>query len=685
MNATAIETGASSVDAASFIATLFPPDQLGDSVVCIARNLDTGWTHRAWPTSTEGSSYFCVSTVAPGRRGIVSRTKAALRHALVFAIDDVGTKARPPDLEPTYKLTTSIKDGIENQQWGYRLAQPFDVSTEAGADYFDRCLRAAADAGINDPGCRGANRVMRVPGSLHASGHIATITHWAPGRVWSLPQLMEELGLDPDAIEPAAELPAASDKRLDDPIWGWLREKGFATGRFNGDFAQVQCPWSDEHTDGRTESGFSPLDYGRAGRQWVCMHGHCRARTTADFVAWARSQGAPTADFTISPEAKKIIDDLMARPESKNSFFRAGAATVGPASAEPGPVELDWRSLPEQPPDPDFVIPAWLPNQAVTLLAAHGGTGKSYLSLLLGLCIATGRNPFSPEPVDRARVLVYSAEDDSRILQGRLRRYMTRLGINTDQLEGWLAVLDATQSDNVLFASGRDGIGRTTERYAWLKNQIAERAVDVLIVDNLSDVYGGNEIARAEVRAFMSAMKGLAPCTLLLAHVDAASSLAEPGSGKGYSGSTAWNNSARNRWHMYRDKDDAVIIEAAKSNYGPTGARATLRWSDGVFAVTSVQARKATAEESAAVLLRLVRDAIEAGVQVSPSPQSRSSVFNTIKDDAAFPAGLTSRDVAREVARWRTAGLVSIVPVKTDARKTKEVIKITAAGMAACG
>ncbi len=517
---------------------------------------------------------------------------------------------------------------------------------------------------------------------LNFSHRSATVTHWAPQRAWALQDLMEALGINPDALEPAGELPAASDKRLDeidDPLLSWLEATGLTTGKVSGDFVEIACPWGGTHSDGNLTAGYSPEGFGRQGRQFRCLHAHCAERSTSDFTAWAYSQGAPRG-IVVPPDLRDFFAHFMLNPLAEPNFFTTAAP------AEPGhPIELDWRTLPEQPPEPDFVIPAWLPNQAVTLLAAHGGTGKSFLSVLIGLCIATGRNPFGGEPVDRRRVLLYSAEDDSRILQGRLRRYMSRLGISTDQLEGWLAVLDATRSDNVLFASGRDGIGRTTERYAWLKDQIAERAVDVLIIDNVSDIFGGNEIARAEVRAFMSAMKGLAPCTLLLAHVDAASSLAEPGSGKGYSGSTAWNNSARNRWHMYRDRSDDVICEVAKSNYGPTGARATLHWSDGVFTVLSTRAKKATAEESAAVMLRLVRDAIEAGMQVSPSPQSRASVFNTIKDDAAFPAGLTSRDVAREVGRWRTTGLITVETLKTEARKTKEVIKITAVGVAECG
>lgn len=345
------------------------------------------------------------------------------------------------------------------------------------------------------------------------------------------------------------------------------------------------------------------------------------------------------------------------------------------------PEPLDWSTLPEQPPEVPFVVPGWLPAGVVTLLAAHGGTGKSYLSIYIAICLATGRHPFDAGvEIERVRVILYSAEDGALVLQNRIVRYLQMMGVNRSDLNGWLEVLDATNSDNVLFE--QQGV---THRFAWLRERSHRTGAQVLIFDNASDGFSGNEIDRAQVRQFMSALRQVAPTVLLLAHVDAASSMADMADAKGYSGSTGWHNSARSRWFMARDKKtDEIILAQPKVNYARAGAQVIICWDDvhGVFRVmeTLQQARKA--EDYRGILLGLLAAAIDAGADVRPQPNSPDSAFKVLHLMQGFPPRLTQAEVNREVSAWLTSHLVKREKFTRANRHQAERLVLTDAGRA---
>ena len=297
----------------SFISTIFPPDLLlPDEKVCIAHpnsfvSRETGervdyyrqMNWRGGPLVLNTAWYFCVSTVVAQRRRQIKKRLEDVRTAFVLVVDDVGTKSQAPTVEPSYVLETS--DG--NFQWGY-LLEPFDVSTPDGAAYYDQCLMSLAAAGFNDPGFRSANRLARLPGSLHKSEFVARITRWRPDRVWDLAALVKDFGvpLVPVARRHGiglARAPGFVDRLADvrDPLSHWLMQdrSGMVLG-YNSDFVFIECPWRNGHTDGRqgpTATGFSPYGYGKyRDRGFRCLHGHCAGYSIRHFEEWARSQGA---------------------------------------------------------------------------------------------------------------------------------------------------------------------------------------------------------------------------------------------------------------------------------------------------------------------------------------------------------------------------------------------------------
>ena len=249
---------------------------------------------------------------------------------------------------------------------------------------------------------------------------------------------------------------------------------------------------------------------------------------------------------------------------------------------------LDLASLAKwKPVPPQWLIERWLPAGAVTLFAGHGGSGKSFIALVAAVCLAAGIAFYGIPIPRRFRVFFYSCEDAHDVLHWRLATICAALGVDMSALDGWLLIYDAVGCDNVMFTSNLDVHERTTARYRWLQQSVVESGAEVVILDNASDVYDGNEIVRAQVRQFIGTLAALvrerAGAALLLAHVDKQTAKASATS-EGYSGSTAWNNTVRSRWYL-RDgeEQDSRILARQKANYTGTGddALIALRWDDG--------------------------------------------------------------------------------------------------------
>ena len=133
-----------------------------------------------------------------------------------------------------------------------------------------------------------------------------------------------------------------------------------------------------------------------------------------------------------------------------------------------------------------------------------------------------------------------------------------------------------------------------TELFNELLDALKDFEPDLVILDTAADVFGGNENVRSEVRRFVADCCGqiareTGAAVVLCAHP----SQAGLSTGRGHSGSTAWQNTMRNRLYLRRDlTDDGSIVdpdvrflEVVKSNYGPVGKSIQLRWQDGVLAV----------------------------------------------------------------------------------------------------
>lgn len=343
-----------------------------------------------------------------------------------------------------------------------------------------------------------------------------------------------------------------------------------------------------------------------------------------------------------------------------------------------------------EPVAPAYWWEGYLPAGVLTLLGAHGGTGKSFIALMLAVCIALGL-PMFGIPTRRGRVLYFSGEDSGDVVRHRLKWICAALGVDPATLEGWLHILDATAGEPVLFhevAEGGRRRGATTPSYDALKGYIGANSIDVLMIDNASDALDASENDRARVRAFVRALVQLvqaqAGAVLLLAHVDKGTSRGDRGGTEAYSGSTAWHNSARSRLYLSRDRDGMLLLEHHKNTHGAMLEPLRLVWPKGGIpqvdapACGFVQVIEDRAEGKA--LLKLLHAYYLRGEFVATDTRSRYHAAKVLGEEPTYPKRRRPAEVFEMLRDAERRQLVQRETYKDRNRKEHERWALTPSG-----
>jgi len=213
-----------------------------------------------------------------------------------------------------------------------------------------------------------------------------------------------------------------------------------------------------------------------------------------------------------------------------------------------------------------------IPRRNVTLLSGEGSIGKSILLMQLLGATVRGELWLGSVP-ERGPVLYLSAEEEDNEVRHRMQAVAASLRTTREQLvKDGLRVLSFAGKDAVLAEPDRDGILRSTPLFARILEDAVALKPKVIALDAAADVFGGNEINRAQARQFITLLRYLAMATdaavILVAHP----SLQGIASDSGLSGSTAWHNSVRARMYLKKapGEDEALrALEVKKNNYGP--------------------------------------------------------------------------------------------------------------------
>jgi hypothetical protein len=238
--------------------------------------------------------------------------------------------------------------------------------------------------------------------------------------------------------------------------------------------------------------------------------------------------------------------------------------------------------------------------------------------------------------------------------------------------------------------------GRATDRMQWLADKVVQHKADVVIIDNASDVFIANENDRAEVRGFMRCLNMIAVGTnaaiLVLAHVDKASVRTTAGSDSNttFSGSTAWNNSARSRWAMVKSADDAeIILRHEKSNLGPLQPPLSLEFDNisktlKVFGTSPGQKLAASVINNAhrAAILRMIAQELNNENNLSMNANANNNIYLVLKDDELYPPRLKRKDFFTILKELQFEHLIELQSyAKANRTKAYRVI-LTKAGQA---
>jgi RecA-family ATPase len=238
-----------------------------------------------------------------------------------------------------------------------------------------------------------------------------------------------------------------------------------------------------------------------------------------------------------------------------------------PQTREP----IDWAALADkEPPARRWAIHGWLGYGHTTLLVGAGGIGKTLLAQQAASCLALGQG-FIDEVVEPAKILMWACEDDHDELWRRqlaISRWMKR---GLEEYTGNLVIVPRHGLDNALVTT-EFGKLMFTPAIALLEEQAKDLDSQVIILDNVAQLYGGSENDRHSVTAFLNALAGALPgkALLLLAHPSR-------GQGSEFSGSSAWENVARTRLYLgatlpdqksdEEPSQDVRFLSRRKSNY----------------------------------------------------------------------------------------------------------------------
>lgn len=615
------------------------------------------------------NTYYSVAALLPTDDGDLRRRKANFARLLVLVADDVDAGGLVGDV--SYVLTTSPG----KMQVGIFI----DGNDPDAADkhLIGLLVTTMAEHGMMkaDPSGNNAVRYVRLPvgqnQKTRESGPFEHhLEHWAPGVVLSLEDAAAVFGVDLDNLKAARSTQKDSSN------------------------STAQITAQDERLRVLTANVLR----GESLHDSVNM-------IAASLVASRMPGGAivnllrALLDASLAPKDERWLSRYQDIPRAVSTAEEKFRPQDEQQAAEPTPdyVVVPFDDLAHiEPPGPVYCWDGYIPVGVVTLLGAHGGTGKSTLALMLAVCTAVGI-PLFGHATRQSNVLFFSGEDPAETVRHRLRKVCVFLGVRVADLAGKLHILDATGGNPVLYredGSGRRGTGTLTQTYDSLRGYARQHLVGLVVVDNASDAYDASEIDRAKVRAFMRGLGQLAvdlvAGMLLLAHVDKSTARGMASGSDAYSGSTAWHNSARSRLFLSRDKDGSLLLEHQKHNLGKMREPLRLVWPEGSLPQvdipqTGIVGVIAESNNMKAVI-RLLHESTQLGRPVSTSQYSRSHAGKVLYRKPGFPSRMSPKDLFALLDQASDRGLIEAVFVRSaGGGHEKEVWQVTAEGMEKAG
>jgi hypothetical protein len=217
-----------------------------------------------------------------------------------------------------------------------------------------------------------------------------------------------------------------------------------------------------------------------------------------------------------------------------------------------------------------------------------------------------------------------------------------------------------------------------------LKAQVNDYKASVLIIDNISQCFGGDENNRHHVSFFLSGLMGLSErplAVLILGHPSKAAD-------SEYSGSTAWETAVRMRWYLGERLPDQKETEGEpdstirylckrKANYSRLDYR-QLTYQEGVYACEQPESEELSMREkwghaglkSAAetLILNAVHGFFEAGQRVVMGGRSEDYIFRHMQT-LKLCQDFTPQELQEALMRLKMSKRVVEIPIGRGANR----------------
>ena len=328
----------------------------------------------------------------------------------------------------------------------------------------------------------------------------------------------------------------------------WIRV-GMALHHASGGSDEGFALWHEWSAKGDTYDGIEDCRY-----HWASFGGYSgRAIGLGTIYSAAKAKGFdPTPPRQESPPIEAYADD----PE----MHRDVSAYQPPAKPKPPPprATIDWAELDgREPPPRSWVVDHWM-GRGPMLLAGAGGIGKSLLAQTIATALALGIN-YVDAVAEPQTVLMWSCEDDRDEIWRRQVAICRYFDVSIKELTGRLIIEPRLGRSNALF-----GLAFGQPTWTGLREELVEQVNDyrasVLFLDNIGQVYGGNENDRHHVTTFVNGLSGITEWPLSTVFLGHPAKMA----GSEFSGSTAWENAVRMRWFLgthLPDQPEAATVE----------------------------------------------------------------------------------------------------------------------------
>jgi RecA-family ATPase len=329
----------------------------------------------------------------------------------------------------------------------------------------------------------------------------------------------------------------------------------------------------------------------------------------------------PARDDGILNYARKKVDDDKRREGGNGAAPLLVRINLARYDSEPVPAR-EWG------------VPDRFPRRAVCLLSGEGGRGKSIILLQLAAAHVLGKDWLRSLPESGPVVLVNAEDEEGKIIR-RLKPIVEHYGATFADLARDLHIFSLAGADPLLALPDRSSRIVTTALYAELMAQVRAVQPVCIIIDNVADVFGANEIERSHVRQFIALMRQFAIAGNGYVIMSSHPSLTGLASKTGLSGSTQWHNAVRARAWLHGSETnndeapdpDLRVLEFLKSNYSRLAETITLRWQNGLYVPVSRQDFLDEAASHAAaddVFLGLLDRFTRIGENVSSKPAARN-------------------------------------------------------------